>query len=528
MSAFGRRAPARVESTVAGACVEASSVESRLLLVSVFLVAAAGLVYELIAGTLATYLLGSSVTVFSLVIGIFLAAMGGGAWLAQFVRNGLARWFVAAELALALLGGLSALLLFGAYVVSADGFPVVLGLICIGIGALVGLEIPILMRIVESGSSVRLAVSRVLAVDYVGALLGSVLFPLVLLPHLGLVRTAALLGLINLAVAFVAMHIMGSSIQGNRQLKTVGLGIGLVLMAVFGTAGMTTTWAEDQLYQDPIVLAATTPYQRVVVTRWRSDTRLYLNGHLQFSTVDEHRYHEALVHPAMSAVDVPARVLILGGGDGLAVRTVLQHPSVERIDLVDLDPELIALFQAGGQLEHVNQGALSDPRVVVHAMDALRFVETTDQTWDVILMDLPDPNDDTLARLYAQSTYRLVSSRLSPSGILVTQATSPYFAPDAFWCIVKTLESVASADQIVRPYHLSVPSFGEWGFVMVGPASQSVDHLRPGIETEFLDDETLTSMFHFPRDLARRDVEVNRLTTARVSRYYRDGWSTFN
>jgi len=164
--------------------VEASKVESRLLLMSVFFVAAAGLVYELIAGTLATYLLGSSVTVFSIVIGVFLAAMGLGAWLAQFAKDNLPTWFVRAEIALALVGGLSALVLFAAYVIGQAAFIAVLGLVSIVIGALVGLEIPILLRIVESGSTVRLAVSRVLAVDYVGALLGSILFPLVLLPYL--------------------------------------------------------------------------------------------------------------------------------------------------------------------------------------------------------------------------------------------------------------------------------------------------------------------------------------------------------
>ena len=206
--------------------MEASKVESRLLLMSVFFVAAAGLVYELIAGTLATYLLGSSVTVFSIVIGVFLAAMGLGAWLAQFARDSLTTWFVRAELLLALVGSLSALLLFVAYVVSQQGFIVVLGLVSVAIGALVGLEIPILLRIVESGSTVRLAVSRVLAVDYVGALLGSILFPLVLLPYMGLVRTAALLGLVNLAVAFVAMKLMADNLRGRRAMQAWGVIVG--------------------------------------------------------------------------------------------------------------------------------------------------------------------------------------------------------------------------------------------------------------------------------------------------------------
>jgi spermidine synthase len=506
----------------------ASEVESRLLLVSVFLVAAAGLVYELIAGTLTTYLLGSSITVFSIVIGVFLAAMGLGAWLAQYARNALAFWFVAAEMALALVGGLSALALFGAYVLFEDGFTVVLGMVCISIGTLVGLEIPILLRIVESGSSVRLAVSRVLAVDYAGALLGSVLFPLVLLPYLGLVRTAAMLGLLNLVVAFVAIHVLQKDLPGVRGLKVVGTGIAMVLGIVFGTAANTTSWAEDSLYQDPIVLSQTTPYQRIVVTRWRDDVRLYLNGHLQFSSVDEHRYHEALVHPALSAVDSAKRVLILGGGDGLAVRAVLEHPGVEQVDLVDLDPELLALFQDHPALTALNDDALDEPEVALHARDAIEFVDEASTTWDAIIVDLPDPNDDTLSRLYAQSTFRLFLSRLSPDGVLVTQATSPFFAPKAFWCIVETLESVAKEGQSVRPYHVNVPSFGEWGFVMVGPTQEKLPSLSADIDTEFLDQGAMAAMFHFPRDLHRHDVEPNRLTTAVLSEYYRDGWKAFH
>jgi len=506
----------------------ANEVESRLLLASVFLVAAAGLVYELIAGTLATYLLGSSVTVFSIVIGVFLAAMGLGAWLAQYARDSLASWFVVAEMGLALLGGLSALALFTAYVVVEGGFLVILGLVCVSIGTLVGLEIPILLRILESGSSVRLAVSRVLAVDYVGALLGSVLFPLVLLPYLGLVRTAALLGLMNLIVAFVAIHLLQKQLRFVRRLKVAGVGIGLVLALVFATAGNTTSWAEDRLYQDPIIASKTTPYQRVVVTQWRDDVRLFLNGHLQFSSVDEHRYHEALVHPALSSVVDPKRVLILGGGDGLAIRQVLAHDSVEHIDLVDLDPELLALFQTHPALRDVNDDVLRDPKVALHAQDAIEFVDASTSQWDVILLDLPDPNDDTLSRLYAQSTYRLVLSRLAPEGVLVTQATSPFFAPDAFWCIVETLETVAGADKQVRPYHVNVPSFGEWGFVMVGPPQSKNPQLPEELVTKFLDQESLNAMFHFPRDMARRRVEPNRLTTAVLTEYYRAGWKSFH
>jgi spermidine synthase len=507
--------------------LEASDRQARLLLASVFVVAAAGLVYELIAGTLTTYLMGSSVTVFSIVIGIFMAAMGIGAWIAQFVKTELPRWFVLAELALALLGGLSALALFCAYVVVDDAYPVALGLICSGIGILVGLEVPILLRILEAGSSVRVAVSQVLALDYVGALVGSVLFPLVLLPHLGLVRTAAMLGLLNLAVAFLALHLLREEIPRRASLVVSGLFIGVLLVGVFATAGWTTSWAEDRLYEDPVVIAQTTPYQRVVITRWRSDVRLYLNGHLQFSSVDEHRYHEALVHPALVAVKKPERVLILGGGDGMAAREVLRHPGVQHVDLVDLDAELLELFSTREELTELNEDALVDPRVQTHARDAVRFLENATERWDAILIDLPDPNDEGLSRLYSQSTYRLALSRLTPNGVLVTQATSPFFAPKAFWCIVSTLKSVAPHNWRVRPYHLNVPSFGEWGFVMV-VSDQAEETVLPNeLALRFLNPETLISMYRFPQDMQPVEVQPNRLTTGVLAGYYREGWSSF-
>ena len=290
-----------------------------------------------------------------------------------------------------------------------------------------------------------------------------------------------------------------------------------------------TTWLEDQLYEDTVVLAKSTPYQRVIVTRWRDDLRLYVEGHLQFSTADEYRYHEALVHPPMAAAKRPARVLILGGGDGLATQRVLEHEGVQRVDLVDLDGDLVALFRDHPVLAEVHGGALSDPRVHHHAVDAVRFLQDTEQTWDVILMDLPDPNDPALSRLYAASTLRLVLRRLADDGALMTQATSPFYAPDAFWCIVRTLEHAADGPvpRQVHPAHAHVPSFGEWGFVLVAREGVAPEHLAVPDGTRFLDADTLAGMWDFPRDLERRDVEVNRLESAVLSRYYRRGWAGF-
>lgn len=505
-----------------------ASARELVLLASVFAVAVAGLVYELIAGTLSTYLLGGSITVFSVVIGLFLSAMGLGAWLAQFVRTELARAFIVAELALAAVGGGSALILFAAFAWVGDGYPFVLAALCITTGALVGVEIPLLLRILEQRTDLRVAVSQVLALDYVGALIGSVSFPLLLLPWLGLVRSSAFVGLLNVAVAALALVLLKEDVPRRGPLGVVAGGIGLLLAVVMATGAQSTTWLEDQLYEDAVVFAQDTPYQRVVLTRWRNDTRLYLDGHLQFSTQDEYRYHEALVHPAMLAARRAERVLILGGGDGLGVQRALLHPGVRRVDLVDLDPAITDLFTNHPTLSAVNGGALSDPRVVVHHADAVRFLELATDRWDVILMDLPDPHDAGLARLYAASTFKLALRRLSEGGALATQATSPFHAPEAFWCIVTTLEHAAERSPRpwqVRPGVVEVPSFGTWGMVLVtSPGADFARDRLAELPTRWLNEAALQQMWGLPADLERREVEVNRLGSARLASYYRTGW----
>jgi spermidine synthase len=335
-------------------------------------------------------------------------------------------------------------------------------------------------------------------------------------------------GLMNLGVALLARRMFPEELRG-RGMSAAAAFIFLVLGSVFVSGGRTTTWLEDQIYTDPVVLAERTAYQRVVVTRWRDDIRLYLDGNLQVSSTDEYRYHESLVHPAMWAVTAPKNVLILGGGDGMAAREVLKHESVVRVDLVDLDPEITALFSEHPLLLELNGGALKDPRVRIHHQDALRFLEETQDRFDVIVVDLPDPNDEGLSRLYTEGAFRMAGRRLKEGGALVTQATSPFFAPEAFWCIYRTVKSALEGgerDRQVRPMHVNVPSFGEWGFVLA--AERAPDFKRVGsVDTRYLNLAALEALFEFPQDLVEEEVLVNTLATAQLARYYRRGWSRF-
>ncbi len=504
------------------------------LLAAVFVIAVCGLIYELIAASLSSYLLGGSVTQFSIVIGVFLSAMGLGSYLTRFVGKGLSDAFIAIQIGIGLSGGLSAGILLFTFVALPAYLPVLVGVLTVT-GTLVGMEIPILIRILRSQEALRLTVSNVLALDYLGALLASCAFPLFFVPHLGMLRTSFLFGIINIVVAGVGIRVMGPMLARKRLLAMSAAASGIVLALGFAGSGVFTSFAEDVLYQDSIILSRQTPYQKIVVTRWRSDVRMYIDGGLQFSSVDEHRYHESLVHPAMSALPGAARVLILGGGDGMTAREVLKYSRIQTIDLVDLDAEVVRLFRERPALSGLSDNALSNPRVRVHIQDASKFLEESEEFWDAIFLDLPDPNNLSLARLYTKSFYKLVSQHLNANGIAVTQATSPFYAPEAFWCVAKTWQETrigpeGSNSFHVYPYHVYVPSFGDWGFVMA--SKRRIDahalKLHRNIPLKFLTDEMLPTLFVFPKDNAQiYDVVPNRLDDEILVKYYRRGWRRF-
>ncbi|HVR19283.1 MAG TPA: polyamine aminopropyltransferase, partial [Polyangiaceae bacterium] len=329
-----------------------------LLYLNVFVVSTCGLVYELLAGTLGSYLLGDSVKQFSLVIGLYLSAMGVGAWLSRFIEQAIAERFLDIELAVALVGGTSVPFLFLLFPALKHFDFALFGLVFV-IGVLVGLELPLLLRLLQGEVVFKDLVSRVLTFDYVGALAAALAFPLLFVPELGLVRTSLLMGLLNAGVAFWGTWLLRPVLVRSPTGVRVRAGVVAVLLAAgLVQADRLTSLAEDRAYADSVVTAQTTPYQRIVVTANRGGFNLFLNGNLQFSSADEYRYHEALVHPAMaSAGRAIERVLILGGGDGLAAREVLAHPGVRSVTLVDLDPAMTSLARNFQPLASLNRNS---------------------------------------------------------------------------------------------------------------------------------------------------------------------------
>jgi spermidine synthase len=499
-----------------------------ILFLNVLVIATCGLVYELLAGTLASYVLGDSVTQFSIIIGIYLSALGAGAWLSRFVEGELARRFVDVELGVAVLGGASAPLLFLSFA-HLSYFHVVLYALVFLIGALVGLEIPLLMRILKDHLDFKELVARVLAFDYAGALIASLLFPIFLVPKLGLVRTSLLFGFLNAAVGMWTTWLMRPLIGGGvTRLRTQACVVMALLAVAFVKADALTSLAEDAMFADDIVYSKTTAYQRIVVTRNRAGFQLFLNGNLQFSSADEYRYHEALVHPAMALASdggrAPRRVLVLGGGDGLALREILKYPSVEEVTLVDLDPDMTRLSRRFPPLARLNRGAFDDPRVRVVNEDAMIWLEGDGPPFDAALVDFPDPNSFALGKLYTTRFYGMLKRRLAPDAAVSVQSTSPLFARSSYWCIVRTLEA---AGFYVRPYYTAVPSFGVWGFALARRAPFEVPSRAPSVELKFLDDHALPAMFMLSADLGPVPVEVNRLDNQSLVRYYEAEWRRY-
>ena len=499
------------------------AVNRSLLFLTVLVIATCGLIYELIVGTLASYLLGDSITQFSTVIGVYLFALGIGAWLSGFIDKGIATRFVEIELAVALTGGVSAPFLFATFSSGASFRVALYGMVTV-IGTLVGLEIPLLLRIMKDQLEFKDLVSRVLTFDYLGALFASLLFPIVLVPKLGLVRTSLAFGLLNGLVGLWSTWLLESVLPSPTRLRIKAVLVSVLLLVGLAMGGRMTEMFEEQLYNDEVVHAVSTPYQRIVITRGHRGFSLFLNGNLQFAAVDEYRYHEALVVPAMRAAKDVKRVLILGGGDGLAAREVLRFQEVESITLVDLDPAMTKLAVNYEELATLNRHSLENPKLRVINDDALRFIDETKESFDVAIIDFPDPNNFSLGKLYTTKFYSMVKRHLSEGGVAVVQSTSPLFARKSFWCIDET---VRAAGFETRPYHVWVPSFGEWGYVLA--STSSMEPKRPLPEgLTFLSEPSLPALFSFPPDMDRVPSEVNRLNNQVLVHTYEDEWRRWN
>jgi len=498
------------------------TVESRrkevILLVGTFVIAVCGLVYELLESTISSYLLGDSIYHFSLVIGLFMSSMGVGAWLSRFVDDALERAFILLQISIAVIGGFSATVLFYAfaYIHSYEPF---LYLVTILLGSMLGMEIPLIIRILKESFSLKTNISNVLSLDYIGALFAALLFPMVLVPQLGLMQTSFLFGMLNLLVGLMAWSIFRDRVA-NIYLVVI-ISVAVILGLGMWHSSSIVSLIEKRLYQHNILYSEQTPYQKLIVTSDGNRVQFYINGAIQFDSIDEYRYHESLVHPVMHTATNHENILIIGGGDGMALREVLKYDSVGRVTLVDLDPAVTRLFATNEKLSTLNHHSLSSPKLTIVNRDAWKYIEESSSLYDVIIVDLPDPNNLSIGRLYSETFYRLLSSHLSRSGAMVTQATSPMFSHKAFWCIAQTIDD---AGLVTTPYHTYIPSFGEWGFVLATHLRLPTRAMDTQSKYKYINDETYATMKRFPQDIDRVPVESNRLVSHKLIYYYDKGW----
>lgn len=503
-----------------------SRLELAVLTASVGAAATCAIVYQLAIGTVSTYLAGNSTFQYSLTIGLFMSAYGMGSFASTRVDRKLLDWFIWTEVLLGFLGGISSLALFLLYG-ATDFFGVGRVFLILGIGSLIGLEIPILIRLSESlRKNLRVTVGEMMGFDYIGALVGGLAFPFIFLPIWGLLGAPAWIGMLNIGIAAAVLAVFWPKVSSRRVLAAACV----VGAAALGVIGFKTheieRIVENNLYEDPVVYMEHSPYQRLVITRRDRDTRLYLDGSLQFSSADEYRYHEMLVHPGATRLAQVKRVLVLGGGDGLALRELTHYPEIEAVVLVDLDPSMTRLGRTDKHLVALNERAFERLPVEVRNEDAFEYAEHAQvEPFDLILIDLPDPHHESLAKLYSVTFYKAMRRLIRPDGLMAVQIGSPFFANRTFWTSVVTLEA---AGWSVRPYQVDVPSFGIWGFALSSlgsiPERPSRQHLG-----KYYDSEYDAHSFRIPPDLrAKHPVETNTLVRPVIVSYFRDDWRGWN
>lgn len=511
-------------------------IKSNILKLAIFATGLSGIVAEYILSTLATYFLGDSVFQWTIIVSIMLFSMGLGSRVSKVIRNNLLQKFIYIELILSLLVSFSALI---AYVSSAYTIYVgaIIYFLSIGIGFLIGMEIPLVVRLNEGFDSLRVNVSSVLEKDYYGSLAGGIFFAFVGLPIIGLTYTPFILGGVNLTVAIALFLVLWGIQEKKDKVKVIIFSSLTALLIISGSIASSPiiTYGEQVRYKDKVVFEKQTKYQKIVLTQWKGDYWLYLNGNQQLCTYDEVMYHEPLVHPVMRLSKHPENILVLGGGDGCAVREILKYESVAQIDLVDIDPEMTKIGKEHPVFVTLNNNSLNNKKVSIYNEDAFNFLEQSKKFYDVIIIDLPDPRSVELNRLYSYEFYRICYRQLRKNGVLITQSGSPYYAAEAFQCIYKTINQAGFA---TLKLHNQIITMGEWGWV-VGAKNIDSENLKSealklnfeDISTRWINNESMKLMTSFGKQFFLKDstsIEVNQIHNPVLYKYYLKGsWDLY-
>jgi len=512
------------------------NLKSNILRVAIFATGLSGIVAEYILSTLATYFLGNSVLQWTMIMSTMLFAMGIGSRVSRSLKKNLLEKFIFIEFALSFLVCFSSLAVYTASAYSFYAGGLIYGLSML-IGFMIGMEIPLVMRLNNEFQSLRVNISSVLENDYYGSLAGGIFFAFVGLPYLGLTYTPIALGLVNFLVALGLLVVLWKEISSKLQIRITSIAsvVGIILISAFFVAKPIILFGEQKKYKDKIVYSEQSKYQKIVITQWKNDYWLYINGNQQLSSFDEEMYHEPLVHPVMSLTKTPHNILILGGGDGCAVREILKYDAVKNITLVDLDPAMTNLGKENEILRKMNNNAFDSKKLQIINTDGYNFIENTDERYDVIIIDLPDPKTIEMSRLYSYEFYRKCYKHLRKHGVIITQAGSPYFASDAFNCINKTMQK---ANFTTIPMHNQVVTLGEWGWIL-GAKNISEENLKTALhsltfdhlKTQWINNEGMKLLTSFGKDFFKKDnleIKTNEIHDPVLYKYYLNGtWDVY-
>ncbi|WP_445455896.1 polyamine aminopropyltransferase [Flavobacterium sp. HNIBRBA15423] len=493
-----------------------------ILSFSVFIAGLCSIVYELLISATATYFLGDGIKQFSVLIGVYLFSMGIGAYLSKFFKDKPIDFFIKVEFLLGLLGGISVPLLYFLFVTVS---PLALQILCLvimfSIGLLTGMEVPLLTFGNES-LDYKDNLSNVLSLDYIGGLIATLLFPFILLPFIGLFYSSLLFGIINILLGLWLNYKLTK--KQNFVLYFGFFALLLLSCLAFYTGNLLKIW-DEKIYKSPIVENIQTPYQKIVLTQnnENDDVRLYLNRAIQFSSKDEYRYHELLVHVPLTIHKNPKTILILGGGENLASREVLKYESITMIDVVDIDSTIFHLAKTNRLLLDINQSASKNSKVNLIVDDAFTYLKENMKQYDVIISDLPDPSNDAIARLYSKQFFMLVEKNLKEDGIFVTQSGEIYFSNVAFSCIKNTISEVFNH---VETYHTYIPSFGDWGYTMASNKDlDNLTHQKLPKNLKYLNEIEFKNAFIFPKDIQIVDTKINTIDNPVILNYFLEEWN---
>lgn len=510
------------------------SSKSGVLMLALFATGISGIVSEYVLATMATYFIGDSVFQWTMVLSLMLFSMGLGSRLSKLFEKELIFYFILIEFTLSILASFSAFFTY-AIMPYTDSLVFIIYTMSILIGLLIGMEIPLVTRINSDYENLKVNISNVMEKDYYGSLIGGIFFAFIGIPFLGLTYTPFVVGGINFLVAIIVLFRFRELYGRKIALGFISLFVfvGIILGLVF--IKPVILFGNQSLYEGKVVYSKQTKYQQITVTQLLDHYWLYLNKGKQLSTFDEWFYHEPLVHSVMTVSKKAETVLVMGAGDGCAVRELLKYNQLKKIVVCDLDPEMTKIGKDHPIFRKINEDAFHSNKVEIVNDDAFQFLKNNSAQYDVIIADFPDPRTIELNKLYSFEFYKLCLNRLNENGAFITQASSPYYTTKAFRTIEKTMDAAGFE---TLPIHNHVYTFGEWGWV-IGSKNLSASSMKEQIrkvdlsdfELKFWKNDAGYLITSFGADLIPIDseeIEINMIHNPILYRYYAEGnWSYF-